>query len=467
MRRLVLDCGGLAHSALETLAERDGELRVIDPDASRVEALRNEKIVAERGDVTDVETIRAAAPADIVFVAGTDPARNVAAADIVREAMPDAYLVVHAGEGTPRALREQIEGVADRIFDPGVAVLGAIEGQLNGDVAVRARELQAALRGVEGTLGVLTHDNPDPDAIAAAVALCRIAASIGVDAEPCYFGNISHQENRAFINLLDIDLRRFDPEEDESPAETYDALALVDHSRPGVNDQLDPETEIAIVLDHHPSEDVRAGFVDLREGVGATSTLLAEYITHFDLAADSTVSTGLLYGIRVDTKDFTREVSQADFEAAAALLPYVDGDVLERVESPSMSAETFETIGRAIDNRSIDGTALATCVGPISDRDALAQAADRLLAMEGITTTFVYGYTDDTIYVSARSQGHLDLGAVLRRAFDEWGSAGGHADMAGAQIPLGVLSELSEASNLRSVVVDAVTPRFFETLREQ
>jgi nanoRNase/pAp phosphatase (c-di-AMP/oligoRNAs hydrolase) len=264
---------------------------------------------------------------------------------------------------------------------------------------------------------------------------------------------------------LDIGLRRFDPEED--PTETYGALALVDHSRPGVNDQLDPDTQIAVVLDHHPSEGVEAEFIDLREDVGATSTLLVEYVSHFGLVEDWTVATALLYGIRVDTNDFTRETSRADFEAAAALLPYADGEVLERVESPSVSPETLETIAGAIENRELDGSALATCVGSITDRDALAQAADRLLAMEGVATTFVYGYTDDTIYVSARSQGGVDLGAVLRDAFDGIGSAGGHADMAGAQIPLGVFSDMGEdaAGSLRSAVADAVTPRFFEALR--
>ncbi len=466
MRRLVLGCGALAHSVLDAFAARDGELLVLEPDASRVETLRNEKVVAEQGDVTDVEVVRGAGPADIVFVAADDPAQNAAALEAVRTALPDAYAVANVGEDAPRALRARITELADTVIDPGDALLAAISERADGDAAGRARHLKQTLGNIDGTLGVVTHDNPDPDAIAAATALAAVAETVDVPAEPCYFGDISHQENRAFINLLDIDLRRFDPDSGAGPAATYDALALVDHSQPGVNDRLDPETEVCIVLDHHPSEEeVRAEFVDVREDVGATSTLMTEYVTQFDLVADRTVATGLLYGIRVDTRDFTRETSRADFEAAANLLPYADGELLERVEAPSISAETLETIAHAIENRELSGSALASCVGPISDRDALAQAADQLLTMEGVAATMVYGYTDDTIYVSARSQGDMDLGVVLRNAFDGIGSAGGHAEMAGAQIPLGVFSDMADEEDLRTVVAGAVTPRFFEALR--
>jgi Trk K+ transport system NAD-binding subunit len=185
MRRLVLGCGALAHSVLDALGARDGELLVLDPDPSRVETLRNEKIVAERGDVTDPATVGAAGPADLVFIAADDPVQNVAAAEAVRESIPGAYVVLHLGEDAPRRIRERAAELADRCVDPGRALLSTVAERAEGDAAVRARELEAVLEGVEGTLGVLTHDNPDPDAIAAATALCSVAESLGVEAEPC------------------------------------------------------------------------------------------------------------------------------------------------------------------------------------------------------------------------------------------------------------------------------------------
>ncbi|GGL30869.1 DHH family phosphoesterase [Halarchaeum grantii] len=466
--RLVLGSGTVCHAVLETVRERSGDLLVLDPDESRIESLRNEKVAAEVADVTDATDLRRMGGApDVVFVGGDDPTTNVLAAEAAAEAFPGTYLVAYTGTGATADQRRTLTETADRVCSAGAAILDEVGAVLEHGMDTRVRRLRETLQSVEGTLTVLAHDNPDPDAIAAAVALCRIAESVGVDAEPCYFGEISHQENRAFVNLLELELTRLDPEEERE----FDAVALVDHSAPGVNDQLDPETPVDVVVDHHPPKGaVTARFSDIREDVGATSTILTQYLERFGVTVERDIATALLYGIRIDTKDFRREITQQDFEAAATLLPDADVDVLERIESPSISADTFEVVARGIRNRELDGSVLASCVGQIADRDALAQAADRLLAIQGVTVTFVYGFTDGTIYASARGRGNdVDLGEALRAAFDGMGSAGGHTDMAGAQIPLGIFDVLQEeeGETLASVLADTITPRFFDAVRKR
>jgi hypothetical protein len=96
-------------------------------------------------------------------------------------------------------------------------------------------------------------------------------------------------------------------------------------------------------------------------------------------------------------------------------------------------------------------------------------AAERLLDMEGVQITLVYGFMDDTIYVSGRARGSdLDLGETLRDAFGAIGDAGGHADMAGAQIPLGILGATGPelTGSLTEVVWEVVDERFFDALSE-
>jgi nanoRNase/pAp phosphatase (c-di-AMP/oligoRNAs hydrolase) len=318
-------------------------------------------------------------------------------------------------------------------------------------------------------MAIVTHDNPDPDAIASAVALGLLAERAGCETTLCYYGSISHQENRAFVNLLEYDLVELDPD-DPADLEAFDGFALVDHSRPGVNDQLPEELDIDIVIDHHPPRaPVEARFVDLRSGVGATSTLLVDYLRQFGVEIPEAVATGLLFGIRVDTKDFEREVSAADFEAAAHLVPRADMGILQRIEDPSVSGETLSVIARAISNRQMEGSVLLSCVGELSDRDALAQAADRLLDMEDVQATLVYGVLDGTIYASARARGaNIDLGEVLRDAFGQIGSAGGHADMAGAQITLGVLDSVDDREeSLHEIVTSVVTDRFLDAVESR
>lgn len=462
--RLLLGCGSIGHTILDAAGTLQGTTTVLDPDQGRVEALRNEAVAAEQADVTDSEAISGRS-ADVVIVGGDNPAENTAATEAAAVAYPDAYLLVFPGRHPTERQRERVTELADELLNPGANLLDHIGPFVEGEQRSRARELREVLTSIDGTLGVVTHDNPDPDAIASAVALVAIAERMGTDAEAGYYGEISHQENRAFVNLLDVELRHFE----SGTIPSYDAIALVDHARPGINDQLPPEMAVDIVLDHHPVSGPVAGrFVDIRPGVGATSTMLAGYLQQFVIEPSERVATALLYGIRVDTANFRRDIVPADFEAAAELLPHADTGILERVESPSVSADTFDTIARAIQRRRIEGATLASCVGAISDRDTLAQAADQLLAMEGITTTLVCGFDDGTIYLSARSRRQdFDLGAAMRAAFDDIGSAGGHTDMAGAQLPMGVFEELEpdDAERFADIVDEVVGTRFFEVMR--
>ncbi|GAB7013410.1 DHHA1 domain-containing protein [Halolamina salina] len=460
--RLVLGCGAVGFDLLQRLP--DGETTVVTDEEPRAESLREAGIAAVEGDPTDPA---AHAPdADIVLVASDEPERNRAVAAAARETFPDAMLIAYAGEGARPDTVDAIRETVDRLIDPTEALAGRVLDRTVGFESERARGLRGALLAAEEPVAVVAHDNPDPDAIASAVALCRLADRIGVDADPCYHGEISHQENRALVNLLDLPMVRLEDDD----IEAYGGIALVDHSRAGVNDSLPDDTEIDIVIDHHPPRGpVDGEFVDLRSGVGATSTLLAEYLDRFDVPADTTTATALLYGIQVDTKEFTREVSKADFAAAASLIPDVDADTLSRVESPSLSIETVSVLAAAIENRTVDDGALSTCVGEVRDRDALAQAAERLLDMEGVQITLVYGFMDETIYVSGRSRGsELDLGETLRDAFGAIGDAGGHADMAGAQIPLGILAETGpdRTGSLTEIVREVVEERFFDALSD-
>ncbi|SFG03404.1 nanoRNase/pAp phosphatase, hydrolyzes c-di-AMP and oligoRNAs [Halopelagius inordinatus] len=464
-RRLVLGCGTAARRSIERMAEWPGELVVLSQRGGVVESFREDGVVVDRRAPDDAE----AYPdhADVVFVASDDAETNVEAARLVRENYPDAYVVGYLGQDAAHDVQRTLTSLVDRTVDGRAVLFDRLMNLAGGQSADRLHRLYRVLRSIEGRLAVVMHDNPDPDAIASAIALCRIAETVGVPADPCYFGEISHQENRAFVNLLDLDLTQLDP---GATVSAYDGIALVDHSRPGVNDGLSPDVDVDIVIDHHPPRaPVEGRFLDLRRAMGSTSTLLVDYLERLNVDPDETVATALLFGIRVDTRDFTREVSPADFEAAAFCLPAADLSLLQRVESPSMSSEVLETVARAVRNRDVRGEALATNVGEIRDRDALAQAADRLLGMDGVKIVVVYGFKDGTVFVSARARGtEVDLGETLRDALGPIGSAGGHADMAGAQIPLGILADVGEDSreSLERVVSDVIAGRFFETLED-
>ena len=468
--RLVLGCGTVGRQVVERVAagaERDDRLLVITADESVVETLRDESIPARCADPTAADVVDNVDRPDVIFVASDRTDVNRAALELARDRFPDASIVAYFGGNPTTSDRTTFARYADHVVDAKSALVDRVLNETASRAADAAIGLRQHLRSLDGPLAVVTHDNPDPDAIASAVALVDLAESVGLEAQACYFGEISHQENRAMVNLLDLDLRNLDRE--DSLAE-FGSFALIDHSRPGVNDGLPADLEVAVVIDHHPPRGPVPGeFVELREQVGATSTILTEYVEQFDLEFDRPTATSLLYGIRVDTNDFTREVAPDDFRAASILWPHADTSLLQQIEQPTIEGETLETIARAIKNREQRGSVAVASVGRISNRDSLPQAADQLLAMEGVDTTLVFGFREEMAFLSARSRANdIDLGETLRDAFDRIGSAGGHADMAGAQLEVGILGSADDEDQVESivsVVEEVITNRFFEAIR--
>jgi nanoRNase/pAp phosphatase (c-di-AMP/oligoRNAs hydrolase) len=466
--RVVLGCGAVGQRLVARLADRGGVDAVVCESDSRVDALRSENVSATVGDPTDAATLAALPAATSVVVATDDAVANRDIVRAVRERYGEVFVLAYAGSRATTEERDALASVADAVVDPTSVLVDTVGGQVVGDRAEDTRRLRQVLRDVDGELAVVMHDNPDPDAIGSAVALATLAEALGTPAVPCYFGEISHQENRAMVNLLDLDLEHL--ESGEAALERFGGFALVDHSRPGVNDQLPPELEVDVVVDHHPPRGaVPARYTDLREDVGATSTLVLDHLHRYGITPSSTVATALMYGIQVDTHDFAREVSTLDFEAAASILPSVDVALLAKMESPSVSGDTMSTLAAAIEDREVRGSVLVSCAGPINDRDALPQAADKLLTMEGITTVLVYGVLEDDVLMSARARGRdVDLGETLRIAFDHIGSAGGHADMAGAQVPItDAFGEFETDAERLAAVREVVTEAFFDALRKR
>ncbi|WP_435074690.1 DHH family phosphoesterase [Halorubrum sp. HHNYT27] len=306
-------------------------------------------------------------------------------------------------------------------------------------------------------LMIVCHNNPDPDCLASALALGRIALAVGIDEHYIlYSGDISHQQNRAFVNLLDIDLKPFEPAAvQDRPAESL--LAFVDHAVPGANNRVPEGTPVDIVIDHHPNEEIEARFIDHREQVGATATILTEYVRDLDIEMDAALGTALLFAIRRETLGFLRGVTSDEYGAAGWLHEHADGALLRTLSTPSVTGATIDAIAEAVRNRTVHGSVLISGIGRTNERDALPQAADYLATLEGVETAIVFGIVNNGIQISARStDSRIHIGNVLDGAFSDVGSAGGHREMAGGEVPLGIFAEYATDDMQLFAIVDQV-----------
>jgi len=306
--------------------------------------------------------------------------------------------------------------------------------------------LQRLLGKTDG-VAVLMHPNPDPDAMSSALATGRLASRAGSDPTLYYPGQIRHQENRAFQTVLDLDFNRI---ETASEIEEDD-IVLVDHNNargfPGA-EGIDP----IAVIDHHPGGGDGQQFTDVRTEYGACATIFAEYFESLDWelldpevenvdadgdCIDPEVATGLLYGIQSDTKQLTKGCCPAEFAAAEFLYEGIDEDLLDRIANPQVDAEVLEVKARAITEREIRNAFAVSDIGDVSNVDAIPQAADELLRLEGVTAVVVMGRKEDTLHLSGRSRDdRVHMGKTLEAVVDDipMGSAGGHARMGGGQL---------------------------------
>ncbi|MEN6610129.1 MAG: DHH family phosphoesterase [Methanoregulaceae archaeon] len=464
VKYIVFGCGSIGYKIVEELTKEGDRIFIVDGDEKRVAHLRDQKYEAVVRTISDPAMVDGLPIAEIAFVLTSDRDANLVAVKTIRRQFPAIQIMARAVDPVSGGLL-QAAG-ADFILNPQEVVAKAAVQHIKKLHATRlSKKLFTLLSGWEGTLGIITHKNPDPDAISSAIALASIARHANpkkLATRIFYEGNIGHQENRTFVNLLDIRM------EHATPALLAECryLAMVDCAGPGINNDIRPETRINIILDHHKIPPVGTGgpaveFQDIRPGMGATASILTQYLEELDIPVDRKVATALLYGIRSDTKDFRRNTTPQDMNYAAYLLPLTDNDLLDKIMSPSISQETLDILGSAIQNRKIRSGYLFANVGYIRNRDALPQAADLLINLEGVNTAIVYGITDTAIVLSARNRDvRLHLGNVLSEAFGDMGTAGGHPNMAAATLPLTFFSKVKDKDELLKLVIDPILESF-------
>jgi nanoRNase/pAp phosphatase (c-di-AMP/oligoRNAs hydrolase) len=283
---------------------------------------------------------------------------------------------------------------------------------------------------------IAMQDTPDPDSLAAAVALRRLAKSLGtLQCSIACGGAIGRGENRALVKYLGLNLRNYS----EIDYSKYDLVGMVD-TQPGTGNNSLPEGVLPdVVIDHHPiRRQTRAvPFTDIRSSYGATATILVEYLIEAGITPDTPLATALLYGIRSDTQDFGRESSRADIEAIEFLYPFANNRMIGEIQRGKVPRVYYQMLANALRNARVQGPAIITELGDIDNPDMIAEVADLLLREDETTWTMCTGYWNDKLLISLRTSDEGNLaGKVMRQVVARRGTGGGHQTYAGGQIPL-------------------------------
>ena len=291
------------------------------------------------------------------------------------------------------------------------------------------------------TMLIVLQDNPDPDAIASAVALrklCKVMANI--QCSIAHGGTVGRAENRALVKYLGLNLRPIQ----QLDITKFELFAMLD-TQPGTgNNSLPEEIEPDIVIDHHTcrSQTRHCRFTDIRSKYGATATILLEYLNLAQIEPDVPLATAMLYAIRSDTQDLGRDSTRADMQAFTQLYAVANKRMLSQIQHGKVQRDYYRMLADAMTNAQVYANAIVTNLGLIENPDMIAEVADLLLRDDQTDWVMVYGLGQDKLLISLRTyqeNGRADK--VIRHLVARRGTGGGHASYAGGQIPLKKLTD--------------------------
>jgi nanoRNase/pAp phosphatase (c-di-AMP/oligoRNAs hydrolase) len=315
-------------------------------------------------------------------------------------------------------------------------------------------DLAAALHQLEGRTSALiyAHDNPDPDALAAALGLgYMLEKEIGAAVTLAQGGIVGRAQNRAMVETLKIGLT---PVERVEPDE-FDIIALVDSQPETGNNSLPLGHRLDIVIDHHPprAASARAPWCDIRPERGATSTMVFDYLRERQIPVDARLATAFFFALRTETRDLGREATEAERRAYLDLVPVVDHNLLYRMMHPKVPREHFAALDRALRSAQVHGDIVAVNLGTLGYPDLVAEIADLLLSYEGARFVLCMGQYEGSAYLSLRTEAsEARAGSIMRQIVSTDGAAGGHGTMAGARL----FTVVTSATALQASFVEMV-----------
>jgi nanoRNase/pAp phosphatase (c-di-AMP/oligoRNAs hydrolase) len=441
---------------MRNVAGKQAEVLFLVQDATVAKRIKRQGGMVREGDLLKEETYKKIklryVDQAIVFVRDAELQRQIC--NLLRSLDKNLSILSLTGDsngqrpsGDPLLRRVQLPDVFEEFCN----------SQLLDTVNRKKVERIRSLFGEKRKVHILLQHDPDPDAIGSGLALRELLGRNRSTTPLVTFGEVTRPENLAMIRLLDIHIDRINYEDLYKDGAR---LALVDVQPPYFDRPLG---NVDLVVDHHPKRtNFKARFTDLRTDYGATSTIFTEYLRAAGMEPSQRLATALLYGIKTDTLFLERGSNLADLNAFTFLYPFANKAMIARIERPALPREDLEALGRALSRLRLDNGVAVIHMGEINREDVIPQMAEFCLQIEGVEWGVVSGLVKDKVVISVRNVGYVkSAGEIMKKLYDDIGSAGGHRAMAKAVIPLDRFKEkFGEVSE--KVIRDAMVPLIVE-----
>ncbi len=322
-----------------------------------------------------------------------------------------------------------------------------------------SNKLLSRITGEDRVL-IVTHDNPDPDALASAYALSYlIEMTRGVKAAIACGGVVGRRENRTLIEKIEIPIERIE----ELDLSSFDFVCMVD-AQPGTgNSSMAAGKRLDVIIDHHPARNeypMPNLFSDIRPEYGACATILFEYLQAQEIRLSTRLATTMFYAIRSETQDLGREWVAPDRHAYLELLSLSNNRILFDIAQAKVPRSYFSSFDTALQSAHTYNDILVFNLYNIDHPDTVAEIADFLLRTEGVGLVLGMGCIGDKEVLSLRTDREdVFAGKVIRRLVEGMGTAGGHGRIAGGQIK-GASDELQDQVKLEEKLVDRLLDIF-------
>ncbi len=306
---------------------------------------------------------------------------------------------------------------------------------------------------------IQTHNFPDPDAIASAYGLQRLLEIKGIKSTICYKGKIDRINLISMVEKLHIEARNVDEIEELC---SEDEVILID-SQKGNGNTYDIIGDEVASIDHHPTfYEIDYRFMDVRPNVGACSSIIAEYFYENNIPMDKVTATALMYGLKIDTADMTRGVSELDLKVFHNLYFAADMALISYFSSNELQLNDLQAYSTAIESIEVIGCISFANTGNNCPEGLIATISDFVMSLEQVEFSVVYSYNNGGIKLSVRSSKYsgLNAGEIVMKALDGIGTGGGHFNMAGGFVPYSETIDLDD-------LVDTFKNKFIELVKER